>query len=87
MSCLQSASYDALQAAYDDVSLSQANIPGQIFADQGNNIPRTQNMANAILDGKIIKDEPLKVGSKVPIVVGNSELRRAHDPSAPDCRR
>ncbi|KAH8684052.1 Carboxylesterase [Ilyonectria robusta] len=53
-----------------DPSLNGDNLA----AIYGFNLPNITNLNSAILDGEIIKEEPLKVGSQVPIIGGSAEL-------------
>lgn len=50
-----------------DPSLNGDNLA----AIYGFNLPNITNLNSAILDGEIIKEEPLKVGSQVPIIGGS----------------
>ena len=54
-----------------------SNIPNSKIANTYDvNVPGSYNMDNTILDGKVVREEPLKVGSKVPIMAGASESNK-----------
>ena len=75
LSCLQSRSLQALAATYQNIpAIVDSTAPGSQIANvYGINVPKSWNMNNPVLDGKTIREEPLKVGPQVPIIAGASE--------------
>lgn len=39
----------------------------------GIDIPNVADLASPMLDGKFVKEQPLSVGSQVPVIVGSSK--------------
>ncbi|KAF7552859.1 hypothetical protein G7Z17_g4051 [Cylindrodendrum hubeiense] len=74
--CLQSKSVAELLEAYSTTpALLDPSLNGDNLAEiYGFNLPNITNIAASILDGEIIKEEPLKVGSQVPIIAGSTQL-------------
>ncbi|KAK2612594.1 hypothetical protein QQS21_001366 [Conoideocrella luteorostrata] len=69
LACLQSKSIPDLFEASATAPALQNQPLGNVFAM---NVPNASTVESLILDGKIIKEEPLKAGSKVPIITGAS---------------
>ncbi|KAK2599035.1 hypothetical protein QQS21_005502 [Conoideocrella luteorostrata] len=67
--CLQAKSVKHLLEARPKIPALQQNGPS-LGSEFGLNIPNRRNLNSAVLDGKIVKDQPLQVGSKVPILTG-----------------
>ncbi|KPM34614.1 hypothetical protein AK830_g11954 [Neonectria ditissima] len=76
LSCLQSKSVkDLIEALLETPALLDPSLNGNELAELYSfNLPNITNLNSAILDGEIIKEEPLKVGSQVPIIAGSTSL-------------
>ncbi|KAK7426657.1 hypothetical protein QQZ08_006835 [Neonectria magnoliae] len=76
LSCLQSKSVeDLIEALLVTPALLDPSLNGNgLSAIYSFNLPNITNLNSAILDGEIIKEEPLKVGSQVPIIAGSTSL-------------
>lgn len=79
LKCLQSKPVSRLRAAYQKTAALKEKV---IFKGHrslggtfGLNFPNQTNLNAAVLDGVVIKEEPLKVGSRVPVIVGSSTFR------------
>ncbi|KAF3024331.1 hypothetical protein E8E14_013972 [Neopestalotiopsis sp. 37M] len=76
LTCLQSKSVNELLVAFKS---TPALAPGfgnglSVGADFAVNTPNTTSLSSAVLDGEIIKQQPLEVGSQVPIIAGSNEF-------------
>ncbi|GJN73942.1 hypothetical protein PLICBS_008026 [Purpureocillium lilacinum] len=76
LKCLQSKPVSRLRAAYQKTAALKEKV---IFKGHrslggtfGLNFPNQTNLNAAVLDGVVIKEEPLKVGSRVPVIVGSN---------------
>ena len=73
--CLQSRSLDELSAAYQNIpAVTDPARFGSVLNNKFQiGVPHYYNMNSAIMDGELVREEPLKVGSQVPIIAGASE--------------
>ncbi|ETS85710.1 hypothetical protein PFICI_03735 [Pestalotiopsis fici W106-1] len=74
--CLQSKSADELIQAFQT---TPALAPGfgnglSVGSNFAINTPNTTSLSGTVLDGEIIKKQPLEVGSQVPIIAGSNEF-------------
>lgn len=79
--CLQSKSVKELIKAHSQTpALLDPNTNGGLLATVlGIDLPNITSLDSSVLDGEIIKHQPLSVGSKVPIIIGQS--KPANNPS------
>lgn len=71
INCIQSKSVDELMHAFHNAPALLEN-GRSLGLEFGIHLPNRTNINSVILDGDIIKEQPLKVGSQVPIIVGSS---------------
>ncbi|UKZ78205.1 hypothetical protein TrVFT333_005940 [Trichoderma virens FT-333] len=74
--CLQSKSVkDLIQAHAETPALLDPRTNGGLLSTVfGINIPNISSLDSSVLDGEIIKHQPLSVGSQVPIIAGQNQL-------------
>ncbi|KAI4595673.1 hypothetical protein KJ359_006662 [Pestalotiopsis sp. 9143b] len=74
--CLQSKSVSELIAGFRN---TPALAPGfgnglSVSSNFAINTPNTTSLGQAVLDGQIIRKQPLEVGSQIPIIAGSNEF-------------
>ncbi|KAM6483942.1 Carboxylesterase [Trichoderma sp. SZMC 28011] len=74
--CLQSKSVKQLIQAHSQTpALIDPTTNGGLLATVlGIDLPNITSLDSSVLDGEIIKHQPLSVGSQVPIIIGQNEL-------------